>query len=214
MDATVVMACKSSLKCDSSAKSILQAHPTATDRIVTMTLDLSDLNSVWKFSNDVSARFDRIDILINNAGLVSEEGLRTKQGLEGLFGVMHMGHFALTKWLLPLLRKPFSSVEQSVTKPARVINIASEAFMFGSFHPSMLSNSSGFGDLHGEITDNCGSIGYSQLTVSCCPVMYCPHTNGYARAKLANVMHAKELQKVLDEEAIANLETCASGNLR
>lgn len=56
------------------------------------------------------------------------------------------------------------------------------------------------GDLQGEITDNCPTIymarGY--VPVYCCPMLACPHTNGYARAKLANILHAFELQRRID----------------
>ena len=197
----MIMACRSSSKCEKAATKIGQHYPNISHHIVPMQLDLSDLESVWSFTQQFSNRFGRLDVLINNAGLYSEAGGRSKQGLEELFGAMHLGHFALTKWLIPLLQKPLSTSLRSFLEPARVINVASCAFVIGNFHPSLMSNDSaavGFGDLHGEITDNCGK------NMSCCPFLrLCPNTNGYARAKLANVLHARELQKVLDREVVS-----------
>lgn len=194
------MTCRSKDKCAKASAHILQSHKNA--NITTLELDLADLNSVWNCSATVRAKFHRLDILINNAGLVSDPGYRTVQGFEGLFGTMHIGHFALTKWLLPLLLLPLATDEDSILKASRVVNVASEAYSAGSFHPSFFSSENGFGDLHGEVTDNCAT--FSQYCpLSCCPLLACPYTNGYARAKLANVMHAKELQRILDEQAAA-----------
>ena len=93
------------------------------------------------------------------------------QGLETSIGVMHVGHFALTKWLLDVLLKPDSKKE-----PSRVINIASAAYVAGAFHSSLLS-SNGFGDFKGEYVDNCAWTGPFSL-IPCCPALRCPNTNG------------------------------------
>jgi NAD(P)-dependent dehydrogenase (short-subunit alcohol dehydrogenase family) len=158
-----------------------------------MQLDLDDLKSVRKFSLDFLRRYSRLDILINNAGLVAQPGAETKQGLEQSFGAMHLGHFALTKYLLRLLLKPLPH-GQSGAEAARVVNIASDGMLAGNFHPTLMSGSGG-GDLSREMTDNCG-FAYG---VQCCPLLPCPYTNGYSRAKLANVLHAYELQRRVDE---------------
>jgi len=71
-----------------------------------MELDLSDLNSVRKFSEEFHAKYSRLDVLINNAGVMwPKERMVTKQGFELQIGVNHMGHFALTGLLLDLIRK-------------------------------------------------------------------------------------------------------------
>lgn len=202
LGATVVMACRNEVKCTAAAAKIKKLHPHKGSNVISMQLDLSDLESVWNFSQSLQQKFDRVDILINNAGLMSGPGFLTKQGIEGLLGVMHVGHFALTEWLLPALQKPLSTLELSVLDPARIINVASAvAFLQGNFHPSLLQSQSGEGDLRGEITDNCGvmALPFSK-SISCCPMFACPHTNGYARAKLANILHILELQRRLDVE--------------
>lgn len=62
----------------------------------------------------------------------------------------------------------------------------------------------GHGDLRGEITDNCALLlNAGPLSVSCCPLFPCPLTNGYARAKLANILYVHELQRVADVEALS-----------
>ena len=66
-------------------------------------LDLADLNSVVSFANSVRAATSRIDALVLNAGLLTDHGQRTAQGLEASFGVIHLGHHLLTRELWPLL---------------------------------------------------------------------------------------------------------------
>jgi len=197
LGATVVMACRSTDKCKLAAATISQTHPNQSHHIVPMQLDLSDLESVWSFKEQFKERFDRLDVLINNAGLFSDNGAKTKQGLEELFGVMHLGHFALTNWLLPQLRKPLDTPLLSVAKPARVINVASYAFMMGSFLVASNSSADGLVDLYGEISDDC------RTDLSVCPLGLCPISNCYARAKLANVLHARELQRFVDDKVIS-----------
>jgi short subunit dehydrogenase len=63
-------------------------------------LDLADLDSVAAFA---AAQSGRLDLLVNNAGLMAIDEARTAQGAEMQFGVNHLGHFALTARLLPLL---------------------------------------------------------------------------------------------------------------
>ena len=67
-------------------------------------LDLADLDSVAAFADAYRAEHDRLDLLINNAGVMIPPLGRTKQGFELQFGVNHLGHFALTGRLLPLLQ--------------------------------------------------------------------------------------------------------------
>jgi hypothetical protein len=128
--------------------------------------------------------------------IINNDRDRTVQGLESSIGVMHVGHFALTKWLQELLLKPISGSDE----PSRVINIASAAYMAGGFHSSLFLEQ-GFGDFKGEYVDNCGTAGPFNL-MSCCPALRCPYTNGYARAKLANILHAQELQRRTDLQSI------------
>lgn len=73
-------------------------------QVETAPLDLSELPSVRAFADQMVQRLDRLDLLINNAGIMACPLARVGPGWESQFGVNHMGHFALTQGLLPLLR--------------------------------------------------------------------------------------------------------------
>ena len=198
MNVTVVMACRSEERCHTAKASISSAGYAS--KLVPMSLDLADLNSIRDFTHSFRSNFSRLDILVNNAGLIAPAGQRTKQGLESSFGVMHIGHFALTKWLQDLLRRPI----QGDDRAARVVAISSAAHLVGDFDDSLLRGD-GEGDLRGEVTDNCKSTGPLGL-FSCCPTFKCPLTNGYSRAKLANILHMHELQLRADADSLASKE--------
>ena len=220
--ATVIMACRSVEKCENAAIQIESDVTKGRNPLITgitpgtmtvMELDLSDLSSVMAFTSKFSSKYDRVDVLVNNAGLIAPAGLKTAQGYEASLGTMHIGHFALTKWLMPLLLKPLPELQQtsdqtekSVPKNpfylgARIVNVGSQAYSFGLFDASLMEGRTGAGDLSAEVTDNCGPTGpFNQL--NCCPALKCPVSNGYARAKLANLLHAYELQRRSDLDAL------------
>jgi NAD(P)-dependent dehydrogenase (short-subunit alcohol dehydrogenase family) len=68
-------------------------------------LDLADLSSVRAFTDSMAGQLPQVDILINNAGIMACPLARVGPGWESQFGVNHLGHFALTLGLLPLLRR-------------------------------------------------------------------------------------------------------------
>ncbi|KAF1935182.1 NAD(P)-binding protein [Clathrospora elynae] len=107
---------------DEVLKSIQTAYPSATVKLVI--LDLSSQESVKAAANEVTQLSDRLDLVINNAGLMTLKREWTKEGIEAQFGVNHVGHFLLTNLLLPLLLSPtFSSSPSS--NPSRIINLTS-----------------------------------------------------------------------------------------
>jgi NAD(P)-dependent dehydrogenase (short-subunit alcohol dehydrogenase family) len=85
--------------------------------VETVELELDSLASVRSAAVEISARFPRVDVLINNAGVMFTPYQQTKDGFELQFGVNHLGHFELTRHLLPLLLNAES---------ARVINLSSD----------------------------------------------------------------------------------------
>jgi len=117
--ATVVLACRSLAKAE-QARAELQAERPA--RIEVLELDLADLHSVVRASAELAARYERIDLLLNNAGVMAPPRTLTAQGFELQFGVNHLGHYALTRLVLPLLR--------ASTSP-RVVQVTSGAQYFG-----------------------------------------------------------------------------------
>ncbi len=74
-------------------------------QVETAPLDLSELPSVRAFADQLVQRLDRLDLLINNAGIMACPLARVGPGWESQFRVNHMGHFALTQGLLALLRR-------------------------------------------------------------------------------------------------------------
>ena len=81
-------------------------------------LDLANLKSVQQFADSFKKKYDRLDTLLNNAGIMMVPYGKTKDGFETQFGTNHLGHFALTGLLIDLLLK---------TPGARVVNISSNA---------------------------------------------------------------------------------------
>jgi protochlorophyllide reductase len=101
--ATVVMACRNLAKAEAAAEGLWQENPAADVEI--RELDLADLGSVRRFADGLAADRPRVDLLVNNAGLMAVDEGRTADGFETQFGVNHLGHYALTARLLPLLNR-------------------------------------------------------------------------------------------------------------
>jgi len=92
-------------------------------KVSLMILDLADLKSVEKFAKEYNENYSKLDLLINNAGVMMPPYGKTKDGFELQFGTNHLGHFALTGHLLELLKK---------TSNSRVVNVASGAHNWGN----------------------------------------------------------------------------------
>jgi len=88
------------------------------DTVDVMALDLASSTSIRSFASDLLARTDRLDVLLNNAGLVLTQRTLTEDGFESTFGVNHLGHFLLTGLLLDRLRE---------SAPSRIVNVSSHA---------------------------------------------------------------------------------------
>ena len=110
----VHLACRSAQKGAAAAAQI--AAGTGSDEVRSLPLDLADLASVSNCARAFLALGEPLHVLINNAGIGGTPG-RTKDGFELVFGVNHLGHFALTMQLLDCL----------TASRARVVNVASDA---------------------------------------------------------------------------------------
>lgn len=96
--AHVVLAVRNTDKGKAAAAEITAAHSNAD--ITLQSLDLSSLASVRRASDELKARYDKIDLLINNAGVMWTEKSTTADGFELQFGTNHLGHYAFTGLLL------------------------------------------------------------------------------------------------------------------
>lgn len=94
-----------------------------TGDIRTAPMDLADLRSVEGFAASITDEMQHLDLLINNAGVMASPLSRVGAGWESQFGICHMGHFALTKALLPLIQN---------TPGARVVALSSTAHKMSS----------------------------------------------------------------------------------
>jgi NAD(P)-dependent dehydrogenase (short-subunit alcohol dehydrogenase family) len=123
---------------------ILEAYPGAS--LDLMKLDVGNLASVHNFAESFKTKYDRLDVLLNNAGVMAIPRQETPDGFEMQLGVNHLGHFALTGLLLEVIVK---------TPKARVHNVTSSANWTGTIN---------FDDLMGEKEySRWGAYGQSKL---------------------------------------------------
>ena len=114
--ATVVLASRSFDKGKAAREDLLKGKPSG--EIAVMELDLGDLSSVQNFADSFQKKYDRLDVLLNNAGIMMTPYGLTSDGLESQMGVNHFGHFALTGLLLDRIL---------ATPASRIVNVSSMA---------------------------------------------------------------------------------------
>jgi len=103
MGARLILGCRDSERGDRVRLEIESRFLGATAEV--LRLDLMDLDSVRRFARQVGDAVDRLDVLVNNAGVMPLRPGVTAQGFDECFGVNYLGHFLLTHALLPLLRR-------------------------------------------------------------------------------------------------------------
>lgn len=128
--AEVVLACRDEKKANAAASMIRANDPRGSAQA--MKLDLADLASVRAFAEAFAQRYSKLDVLVNNAGVMALPYCKTADGFEMQFGTNHLGHFALTGALLKLLL---------ATPNARVVTVSSGVHRAGKIN---------FDDLNGE----------------------------------------------------------------
>ena len=117
--AHVIMAGRDQRKLDESVAAIMAQHPKA--QLDTLTVDLTSLENIRAATSRARQRFAKIDLLINNAGVMATPFLHTHDGFEMQFGTNHLGHFALTGELFPLIEKGHLK---------RIVNLSSRGHHF------------------------------------------------------------------------------------
>lgn len=121
--ARVILACRDMSKAYIAADDIRQQS--GNGNVVVKKLDLASLQSVRDLAKDIQENEDRLDVLINNAGIMMCPKWQTQDGFEMQFGVNHLGHFLLTNCLLDLLKK---------STPSRIVIVSSLAHQKGHIH--------------------------------------------------------------------------------
>ena len=116
LGATVIITGRDAARGAAAATEITRRAPLA--RVEVMTADLSSLAQVRSLAADVLSRHGRLDVLVNNAGVISPRRQLTADGLETTFAVNHLGPFLLTSLLRGLLMR---------SAPARVVTLSSAA---------------------------------------------------------------------------------------
>ncbi|MFH2060252.1 MAG: oxidoreductase [Pseudomonadota bacterium] len=129
-NANVIIAVRSQKKGEQALSQIKTNFPNAT--IKTMALDLASLASIKSFAQNFKQTHSRLDLLINNAGVMIPPYQKTMDGFELQMGTNHLGHFALTGHLISLLKD---------TPESRIVNVSSMAHKIGNIN---------FDDLHWE----------------------------------------------------------------
>lgn len=125
LGAHVVMACRDLQRSEPVAASLASNGP---GTVQLMQLDLADLDSIPAFVEELHASHSSVDALVNNAGIMGGPRRSSMQGFEAQMATNHLGHFALTAQVLPLLL---------AASAPRVISLSSLAARSGLLDPSM-----------------------------------------------------------------------------
>lgn len=118
--ARIVMVCRN-LEKGTQAQQEIQSR-SGSERIDLMQADVSSQASLREFSTAYKQRYDRLDVLLNNAGAIMPTRNLTVDGLESTFATNHLGYFLLTGLLLDILKE---------SAPARIVNVSSEGHRMG-----------------------------------------------------------------------------------
>lgn len=116
MGARVGLICRTPAKCEDAKSAILQAVPSA--ELDGFTADLSSQAEIRRVAADIKRTYPKIDVLINNAGIVENTFKRSVDGIEMTFAVNHLAYFLLTNLLLEPIK---------AAAPSRIINVSSAA---------------------------------------------------------------------------------------
>jgi NAD(P)-dependent dehydrogenase (short-subunit alcohol dehydrogenase family) len=118
--AHVIMACRDLDRAEEAAKKLSSVNAAGSLEIAQ--LNLSSLSAIKEFADQMIKKHNKIDILINNAGVMLPPASKTDDGFELQFGTNFIGHYALTGYLYPLLKQ---------TAHSRIVTVSSMAYLHG-----------------------------------------------------------------------------------
>ncbi len=150
LDVTVVMAARNQEKAEEAIYQIQQLHPNS--KLLYIPLNLSSLASVKAFAEAFAQQFDRLDWLVNNAGIMVPPFAKTEDGFESQLGTNHLGHFLLTGLLMPLLQK---------SAHARVVSLSSLMHRYGRINFSDLQSEKGYNKIAAYAQSKLACLMYS-----------------------------------------------------
>jgi len=129
-DVEVILACRNLQKAEEAKSKIVNEYPKA--QIKCMEIDVSSLREVREFANQFQRQYTKLDLLINNAGIMMSPYKVTEDGFENQLATNYIGHFALTGLLLPLL---------TGTPSSRIVTLSSLSYKWAEIQ---------FDDLHAK----------------------------------------------------------------
>ncbi len=118
--AEIILACRNMEKARKALDRLKNEVPDA--KIEVIQLDLASLKSIHKFAENFKKNYSRLNVLVNNAGIMAVPYRKTEDGFESQVGINHLGHFAMTGLLFDLLAS---------TAGARVVNVSSNGHRMG-----------------------------------------------------------------------------------
>ena len=194
LGATVVLASRSAKKALSTMESIRKEYPNSEGSLDFGALETSSLETVKEFVEWYKSKYNSLHVLVNNAGMHYGTGMTpspfvdpsiktvSKEGYDLAFATNYLGHFLLTRLLLEMLVQ----TEKEVGKPGRIVNVASTFSMQSD--GTMLTAKDG----NMPIAARSDIFTRSHRSAS------------YANNKLAQVLHAKELQRRIDNGLVGS----------
>ncbi|KAK3306095.1 uncharacterized protein B0T15DRAFT_218219 [Chaetomium strumarium] len=188
----LILASRTRSRVQEVASQIEEKYPGT--RVEIVILDLGSQKAIRQAAADVAALTDKLDILINNAGIVVTSRQATPEGIEQQFGTNHIGPFLFTNLLLPLLRKAAQSNPPGAT---RIVNLTSAGHRLSPIRFSDYNfegkpvppEEDHFKPLPGAF-GKCAPDGYNGIVT-------------YAQSKTANILFTLSLQKELPKQGIA-----------
>jgi NAD(P)-dependent dehydrogenase (short-subunit alcohol dehydrogenase family) len=200
--ASVTLGVRNEEKAKRVAAKILTENPGVT--LSVMHLDLADLKSIKDFADRYRSNHDHLHVLISNAGVMIPPYRKTKNGFESQFGTNHLGHFALTAHLLPLLLE---------TPHSRVVTTSSLAARKGKIHFDNLDGSQGYNPMKFyrqsklanllfalELQHRLGLAGALTISVACHPGISVSNLMSRGSGKEANEL-LKKMMRIVAQPA-------------
>ncbi len=120
----IYLAARTPSKGEAAVADVKKANPSA--NVTFLPLDLASFDSISSAAKEFTAKSERLDVLLNNAGVMALPPSTTKEGYEIQFGTNHVGHALLTKLLLPTML----STAQQPGSDVRIVNLTSEGHKF------------------------------------------------------------------------------------